>query len=137
MVRFDFDRKKNIESIRNHKPCSPEGLGIFNKDLVEQYIIENFGVTPQWKRHHFILSYNDNYDVDVNHMLRSVCKNLFGKEDKIKEMQEKFSVTTTLEIVPYIVSDSDEPKQILSLDRDIIDFLSLSNTTMDLDYYII
>ena len=70
-------------------------------------------------------------------MIRQTIKGLIGKEDKIKELKEKYNVSVVLEIVPYIDYDSDEPHQILSLDQDIIDFLSKSTIEMDLDYYVI
>lgn len=80
---------------------------------------------------------NEQYNVDVNEMIRLTLKNLLGKEDKIREMQKLFSVQTALEIVPYIVAESEEPTQLLSLDDDIIAFLYKSCTAHDLDYYII
>ena len=136
-VHFDFDMQKNAALIRERHDCKPEDIGIFNKCEVEEYIVDTFGVTPEWKRHHFVIGYNANYDVNVNQMIRVTLNNLFGKEDKIRELCEKFGVTTCLEIVPYIVEDSNEPTQILSLERDIINFLYNSGTEMDLDYYIL
>ncbi|MBD5131860.1 MAG: DUF4279 domain-containing protein [Clostridiales bacterium] len=134
---FDFDVKKNAASLKARRDCTPEELGIYNKTEVERFIVDRLGVVPEWRRHRFILGCNENYDVDVNVMLRATLKDLFGKEDIIKRACEQFGVSAALVIVPYIVADSDEPHQLLSLDRDIIDFMSRSGMAMDLDYYII
>ncbi len=136
-VRFDFDIKKNAAAQKEGRDCLLEEIGIFNKQEVERFIVDELGVTPEWKRHSFVIGFNDEYDIDVNKMLRVTLKELFGKEEKIKELCSRFGVTTALEIVPQIASDSKEPKQILSLDPDIIDFLYDSGTAMDLDYYVI
>jgi len=136
-VNFEFDRQKNTEFIKRRCDCKPEEIGIFNKEQAEQYIKDNFDVIPEWRRHRFVIGCNENYDVDVNAMLRETLKNLFGKEDKIRDMQKLFGVTATLEIVPYIVAGSEEPNPYLSLDGDIIEFLYKSGTAMDLDYYVI
>lgn len=137
VVYFNFDREKNAALLRERFDCLPEEIGIFNKEEVEKFIIEAFGVHPQWDRHCFIIGYNEMYNVNVNEMLRITLKDLFGKEDKIKELCKKFGVTVMLEIVPYIVGDSEEPCQILSLERDIIEFLYDSGAEMDIDYYVL
>lgn len=136
-IGFEFDEKKNVAVLRDGRDCSPEELGIFDKDEVEKFVVENFGIIPEWRRHHFVLGLNEQYNVDVNEMIRVTLKNLLGKEDKIRQMQKLFSVQTALEIVPYIVAESEEPTQLLSLDDDIIAFLYKSCTAHDLDYYII
>lgn len=135
-VCFEFDVARNAELLKARRDCSPEEIGIFRKDEVEAFIKEAFGVVPRWDRHHFVIGYNDTYDIDVNQMLHVTLKDLFGKQDQIRELQQKFPVTTVLEIIPHIIADSEEPKQCLSPDRDILDFLSESGTALDLDYYI-
>lgn len=85
----------------------------------------------------FIIGLNEDYDVDVNVMLRLTLKSLFGKEDKIKFLYEAFGAATTLEVVPYISDTCENPQQILSIDKDIIEFLYKSGATYDLDYYIV
>lgn len=124
-------------SFSNVENFSPEDIGIFNKKEVEKFIMEELGVTPIWDKHHFIIGYNENYNVNVNKMLRVTLKDLFGKEEQLKKMQEMFSIQIYLEIVPYISSESSEPSQILSIEKDIIAFLYKSNIEMDLDYYLI
>ena len=137
-VCFDIDIQKNAELLRERRDCHyclPEEIGIFNKREVEEYIVGELGITPEWNRHHFVIGYNENYNIDVNEMIRVTLKDLFGKEDKINELCKNFGVTVVLEIVPYIITESDVPSQILSLDRDIIEFLYQSGVEMDLDYY--
>ena len=135
-VAFEFAVQKNAWLLKERKACTAEELGIVNKAEVERFIIEQLGITPQWKRHHFVIGLNEEYNVDVNEMLRWTLKDLFGKEQKLLEMKNRFSLTTTLEIVPHIVVDCGEPSQILSLDSDIIAFLYKSGTAVDLDYYV-
>lgn len=136
-VNFQFDREKNAALLRERRTCSPEEIGIFNRDEVEKFISEAFGVKPKWNRHHFIIGGNAKYASDVNRMLAVTLKDLFGKEDKIKEMQRKFGVSTTLGIVPCIAGRAEKPPQELSLSQTAIDFLYLSDTGLDLDYYVL
>lgn len=136
-VNFEFDRQKNAELLKKGRDCAPEEIGIKSKTEAEKFIIDNFSLKPQWERHRFVIGLNEKYDADVNEMIRATLKDLIGKEDKIAEMKEKFSVQTVLEIVPYVAVDSDEPTQNLSLDDDIIDFLYATGTSHDLDYYVI
>lgn len=136
-VGFEFDVQKNAALLKERRECSPEEIGIFNKEEVEKYIVEHFGVKAEWDRHHFVIGSNARYSSDINKMLAATLKGLLGKEDAIKEMQQRFSVTCVLEIVPYIASGSEQPSQNLSLNQEIIDFLYNSDTAMDLDYYVI
>ena len=136
-VNFNVDTKLNATLLRECRNPTLQQLGIFNKDEVEQFIVDNFHVTPGFCRHRFVLGYNEDYNVDVNEMLRVTLKDLLGKEQAIATLQQRFSVTTVLTIVPSIVADSAEPHQILSLNKDILDFLSKSGTAMDLDYYVV
>ena len=136
-VNFDFDMQKDIKLLKEHKECMPEEIGIINKAEVEKFINEEFGIIPIWKRHCFVMGFNDKYEADVNEMLRVTLKDLFGKENKIRELQEKFSVDAVLEIVPQIATDSDKPYQLLSIADDVIDFLYKANVTHDMDYYVI
>ena len=79
---------------------------------------------------------NDEYDVDINKMLRKTLVNLIGKEMILMELKSKYNFTYYLERVVELDPDSDEPKPILSLDRDIIEFLYKTETIDDLDYYV-
>ena len=77
---------------------------------------------------------NEIYDVDINKMVRITLKDLFGKEDVLVMLKEKYNLEYYLERVLGIYCDSVHP--ILSLDADIIEFLYKSKTIDDLDYYI-
>lgn len=79
---------------------------------------------------------NTEYHVDINQMLRKTLFNLFGKEAILKKLKSEFNFTYYLERVVELDSCSDEPTPILSLDKDIIEFLYKTETTDDLDYYI-
>ena len=136
-IYFKFNEEKNLALLKERKECLPQDIDIFNKDQVERYIIDNFDVKPEWRRHHFVVGLNEEYDVDVNAMLRVTLKKLMGKESVIKGLCKLFDVSTSLVIVPRIASGSDMPNQMLSLDFDIISFLYESGTSMDLDYYVI
>ena len=108
---------------------------VFKKEI-EKFVKENFDIAPQWRVRRFVIGYNADYRVNVNEMLRITLKDLMGKTDKIKELCKIYGVKTSLVIVPYIVVDSGAPNPLLSLDKDIIEFLYKSNTSMDLDYYV-
>ena len=110
---------------------------VFHQNEVQAAIQEMLGVAPACRKRRFVIGYNETYDVDVNVMLRVTLKNLMGKEDEIKELCKRFSLTATLVVVPYIKYDSEEPKPYLSLERDIIGFLQRSDTAPDLDYYVV
>ncbi len=137
VFQFDFDFKKNVELLHISRDCTPEQIGIMNRDEVEQAIMSVLGLTPVFNRHHFVVGANTSYNVYVSDMVRITLNDLFGKEAQIVELKKRFNLTTTLSIVPYIVKDSDEPNQCLSLDDDIVEFLYKTGTQMDLDYYVI
>lgn len=137
VFQFDFDFKKNVELLHISRNCKPEQIGIVNKDETEQAIAHALEVKPAFNRHHFVIGVNSDYNVYVSDMARVTLKDLFGKEEQIVELKKRFNLTTVLSIVPYIVKDSDEPNQCLSLDDDIIEFLYKTGTQMDLDYYVI
>lgn len=107
-----------------------------NRAAVKEELAE---ITDEFSEsaHGFIIGLNENYDVNVNEMLKITLKPLIGKEAKIKDLSENFGVKATLEIVPYIAKNSRAPHQILSLDKDIVAFLYKSGAEYDLDYYII
>ncbi|MGN0814729.1 MAG: hypothetical protein ACI4MH_05825 [Candidatus Coproplasma sp.] len=79
---------------------------------------------------------NCEYDTDVNVMVRRTIKDLLGREQELKELQKTFSAQIWLVIAPQIVRDCEEPRQILSLEEDIIAFLYKSGVKPDLDYYV-
>ena len=105
--------------------------------MANDVLIGLLGFPPESKNDEYVIGYNEQFDIDVNNMLRVTLKELFGKEEAIRKICKLCAGTAYLEIVPCLVHDSPEPSQILSLDPDIIEFLYKSGTRLDLDYYII
>ena len=85
----------------------------------------------------FRIGQNDNYDVDINVMLRETLKDFLGKEDVLKDFQSVENATISLDIFATIIKDSEEPNQYLSLDDDMIEFLSKADVKLNLKYKII
>lgn len=82
------------------------------------------------------IGFNDEYDVNINVMLRKTLNDLTSKRELLLNLKKELNLEYYLVLVPEIYSDSDEPNQILSLESDIIEFLYLTKTEQDLDYYI-
>ena len=82
------------------------------------------------------IGYNEKYNTDINEMIRETLSEIFGKAEILKNLKAKFSAEYYLALIPEIISASGEPKQILSLSEDVIEFLYLSKTKIDLDYYV-
>ena len=82
------------------------------------------------------IGFNDEYDVNINVMIRKTIKDLTSKIEILSNLKKELNLEYYLVLVPEIYSDNDEPNQILSLERDIIEFLYLTKTEQDLDYYI-
>ena len=78
---------------------------------------------------------NANYEPYVSDMIRICLGSLFYRAKEIKELKSSFPVRTMLTIAPHLI-DNEEPQQCLSLDKDIIEWLYLSDSEMDLDYYL-
>ncbi len=83
-----------------------------------------------------MIGFNDDYNVDINEMFRFTLQGLLEKTALLAELKEKYSLEYYLVGVPEIVSESDEPHQILGVNEDIVAFLYQSKTKLDLDYYI-
>ena len=135
-IGLEFDKRKNAALLKERRDCLPEEIGILNKDEVERAIVTRLSVTPVWRRHSFEIGLNETYCADVNEMIRVTLKDLFGKEERLKKLQEEFSASMVLEIVPCIESGSADPKPVLSLGQDIIAFLYESGAEVDIDYYV-
>lgn len=80
---------------------------------------------------------NEEYDVDINCMIRKTIKDIFGREDEFAALLREYNAKAYLVIVPYIVHASPLPAPILSLDNDIIAFLHRTGIGEDLDYYVL
>ncbi|MGN1104188.1 MAG: DUF4279 domain-containing protein [Candidatus Coproplasma sp.] len=80
---------------------------------------------------------NNLYDSDVNVMLRTTLGALMGNEQTLLELKDKYSAELWLIIVAYLSTQTSDPYPVLSLDRDIVEFLYKSGAEYDLDYYIV
>ena len=83
-----------------------------------------------------MIGFNDDYNVDINQMFRVTLQSLFDKTALLSELKEKYSLEYYLVGVPEIVSESDDPHQILGVNEEIVAFLYASKTKLDLDYYV-
>ncbi|MGN1372503.1 MAG: hypothetical protein ACI4VK_00475 [Candidatus Coproplasma sp.] len=79
----------------------------------------------------------DSYDIDVNAMLKQSLASFVGREQTLLDIQQKYSAEIWLVVVPQIVADSDKPRQLLSPDEWVIEFLYKAGVKYDLDYYIV
>ena len=77
---------------------------------------------------------NEFYQNDINIMIRETLKDLFGKEDILLELKNKYNLEYYLERVPLLLNDDNYIK--LSLDIDIIEFMYKTKTIDDLDYHL-
>lgn len=78
---------------------------------------------------------NEFYQRDINDMLRETLKDLFGKEQLLLQLKEKYRLEYFIERVPVLYAADDE-NQRLSLDDDILAFMYQTGTHDDLDYFI-
>ncbi len=82
------------------------------------------------------IGFNNEYDVNINVMIRKTLKDLIPKIAILADLKKTLSLEYYLVLVPEIYSESEAPNQILSLENDIIEFLYLTKTEQDLDYYV-
>ena len=95
-------------------------------------LVENFSTDENIE-----LGRNEFFDMDINVMLRETLADLFGKEDILVSLAEKYKLEYTLERVPLIPKDEVSRQMRLSLDRDIIEFLYKTHCRDDLDYFVL
>lgn len=105
-----------------------DNLGMAISAFTEDYVLRKYG---------YEIARNEEYDVDINNMVRKTIRNFVGKEKEIRQMLERFGAEMYLEIVPEIRADCDEPKPILSPDDDVIEFAYKSGVKLDIDYYVL
>ena len=103
-------------------------------------IINKGDVNPRsqkvWEYNDVKIGLNEKYNIDINEMIRETLKNLIPQAEMLANLKKEYNLGYYLVLVPEIYSDSDEPKQYLSLERDIIEFLYLTGAEVDLDYYV-
>ena len=104
-------------------------------DFCEKLGLDEAQIRPLIKKNKIEIGKNNNYNVDINEMLRVTLKDLFGKEDILFQLKEDYNLEYYLVRVPYL--SADEIKPILCLDRDIVEFLYLTTAEDELDYYLV
>ena len=82
---------------------------------------------------HIFIGYHYDYKEDVNEMVRYSLKDLFGKEEILLKLKNKYNLTYKLERVPTLFK---KRRINISLSPDIIEFLYKTQTIDDLDYFI-
>ncbi len=103
----------------------------------EEEIEELFGETPRFRRHGYKFGVNEEYDVDLNVMVKKTIKNFIGKEERIKKFLEENMCELYIEVVLYLTKSSQEPTPILPPDEEVVEFLHKSGAKLDIDYYIV
>ena len=122
-------------------------LGDFDaKELLRRMGIKNAEATNRGEPHgrrgaisstsRLEIGYNGEYDPDISVMIRKTISELLPFAGGMARLKEELGLEYYLETVAEIEGASDEPKPILSLDDDIIEFLYITKTKHDLDYYI-
>ncbi len=133
------EEKYGVIAIELEKPkhCCTTYLGIWTETFTFEdkilSITEDFEQFDNW----FRIGFNEEYDTDVNVMLRKTLKDLFGKEERLKDVFGWLGVPITLEIYATVIEDSDEPKQNLTIDKDVTDFLQKSGIELKLQKRVI
>lgn len=107
--------------------CGALGLDF---DKMQDWTVINDGVQS------VEIGRNDIYDADVNVMIRRTLKDLFGKEEILAYLKNKYNLEFWLERVPIILVGENKPRQKLSLDADVIAFMYKTGTRDDLDYHL-
>lgn len=69
----------------------------------------------------------------ADEQMRETIAPLIEKTDVLRTLKEKYGLTYTLEVVPKFYSTREKP--ILSPPKEVIDFCSLTDTMLDIDYY--
>ena len=128
-----YMKKLEVSSDKEFKLMIEEEL--CERETIESAIKEIADFTEA--ADHFYYGKNNEYNVDVNVMIRKTLARLFGKEDRLKFIQERHCAVLQLEIFSLIVRDSEQPNQLLSLDKDIVEFLHKSGTQLKFDYKVI
>lgn len=142
-VYFNIDLPYNKEKFfallkkkMTPKEIKPEDISVLYLDDVEKEL-QNFGVQYQKNTHSLQVNTNEEYEVYISDMVRDVIVPFIGKEKWLLHLQKRYNLEYTLEIIPTIDLNCEEVKPCFSLDQDIIAFLYLSNTQLDMDYEVL
>lgn len=77
---------------------------------------------------------NSQFKINLNEMVRKTLSLLLGKEDALYMLRKKYNLKYYLARVAWV--NANEVNPILSLEPDIVEFLYLTGTEDDLDYYV-
>ena len=91
-------------------------------------------ILPLIKEDKIVIGENREFSVDINDCLRKTLKDLFGKEGMLYQLKYEYKLDYYL--VKVVNLSTEELNPILSLERDIVEFLYLTEAIDDLDYYI-
>lgn len=114
---------------------------MFNEDFDLKYFCEQLSLDYEYLKNYATdcsleIGRNEIFNININEMVRVSLKDLFGKEDILIKLKEKYNLLYYLERVPELHSDTTLVNPILSLESDIVEFLYKTKTIDDLDYYI-
>lgn len=109
--------------------------------LMENFIQE-LGVTEFEKRNSktvcdevtLKIGKNKNYDVDISGMIFKTLTPLFGKEEILKNLKEKYNLNYYIEIVPSLYTKNITPA--FFFNKNIIEFCYKTQTEIDIDLYL-
>lgn len=83
------------------------------------------------------IGYNNKYNVEIDLMIEKTIKELRSKIKELRELKLKYpDIEYTLEVVPEINLNSDEPNPYISPTKEIMKFLVEIEADYDIDYYI-
>ena len=107
--------------------------------LLEELEVTPYSVTEReaGKSYDIKIGLCETYSLDVNDMYRVTLAELFGKEETLARLKQDLGLDYYLISVPELYRDNDGAHQILGLDYDIIEFIYLTKTVHDIDYYVL
>lgn len=103
----------------------------FNDNLIEEEL-ETLSEEFRRRSTSFVYGDNDEYNEDVNVMLRKTLEGLMDKTEELKALQKRFCISMTLDVWATTVRGYDKPQR-LTLDKDIEEFLKNANVRFNLE----
>lgn len=77
----------------------------------------------------------EKYNLDIDKLIDEIIEKLRDKIDTIKDLKEKYNLSTVLEIVMCVDTNPEQSTPILGHDYDTIEFLHQTRTITDVDIY--
>ena len=109
---------------------------MINMDLIVKELGLSEDVISKMTEQSLEIGRCEEYDVNINNMVRTSIKPLVGKESILLSLKEKYNLEFYLSKVVLLDTKSNIPNPILSLEGDVIEFLYKTNTIDDIDYYL-